>query len=355
MSGHAASPDQYDAVRTAAGLIDRSDRGKIALAGRDRASYLQGLLTNDIAALAPGAGCYAAYLTPQGRMIADMRAIELGDRIVLDVDPRLKEMLLNRLDQFIFAEQVKLQDLSALWAEPSVHGPRSAAVVAAAIGALGMRPAEGVAGTMREAADLSTLAEYHHATFKSGERFAIVVATRETGEMGFDLYVAREELASVTDQLRAHGAVDIGRETFDVLRIEAGRPLFGVDMDEETLPLEAGIEDRAISLTKGCYVGQEVIIRVLHRGHGRVARRLVGLSLGTGSDGERDLPPPDAALMSGDRAAGRVTSAAFSPRMRRAIALGYVYRDFTAPGTELTIVHGDRRVPATVVPLPFSI
>jgi folate-binding protein YgfZ len=353
MSKDIVTPDEYHAVRTGAGLVDRSGRGKIGLTGRDRASYLQGLLTNDIVALTAGAGCYAAYLTPQGRMIADMRVIETGERIVLDVNLHQKEMLLNRLDQFIFSEQVKLEDLTSLWSEPSVHGPRAAAVVSAALATLEMRLDGGASKAVLSADVLSKLAEYNHVTVRSGESFAIVVATRETGELGFDLYVRREDDRRIREELRKDGASDVGAETFDVLRIEAGRPRFDVDMDEETLPLEAGIEDRAISLTKGCYVGQEVIIRVLHRGGGRVARKLVGLKLtGEGSAGV-ELPESDAGVFSGDRAIGRVTSAAFSPRMGQAVALGYVHRDFTAPGTAVTIAHGASRLPAEVASLPF--
>jgi folate-binding protein YgfZ len=138
--------------------------------------------------------------------------------------------------------------------------------------------------------------------------------------------------------------VDIDAATADVLRIEAGVPRFHRDMDEETIPLEAGIESRAISLTKGCYVGQEVIIRVLHRGHGRVARKLVGLTLQDG-----DPPASGAIVQSEGRDIGRVTSSAESPALDRPIALAYVQRDFVTPGTRLT-VNGS---PAEVTSLPF--
>ena len=134
----------------------------------------------------------------------------------------------------------------------------------------------------------------------------------------------------------------------EIVRIESGRPRFGVDMDDETIPLEAGIDGRAISRTKGCYVGQEVIIRVLDRGHGRVVRRLVGLRIDGAS-----APAHDDGLFAGDREIGRVTSAAVSPRAGAPIALGYVHRDFVAPGTRLDVVHGGARLGAQVVDLPF--
>ena len=140
------------------------------------------------------------------------------------------------------------------------------------------------------------------------------------------------------------GAVEIDPQTAEALRIEAGVPLFHRDMDEETIPLEAGIEGRAISFTKGCYVGQEVVIRVLHRGHGRVARKLVGIAI-TGPQ----APPAGARIRSGDREIGEVTSSAVSPALQHPIALGYVHRDFVEPGTTITVDGMD----GTVSALPF--
>jgi folate-binding protein YgfZ len=150
------------------------------------------------------------------------------------------------------------------------------------------------------------------------------------------------------DWLKSSGAEDGSLETLDVVRVEAGRPAFLVDMDEHTIPLEAGLEDRAISFTKGCYVGQEVIVRVMHRGQGRVAKKLVGLQLAAG-----DLPLADATIAAGDRDIGRVTSAVWSPTLERAVALGYVHRDFTDPGTTVIVKSASSPIEATVVTLPF--
>jgi folate-binding protein YgfZ len=150
---------------------------------------------------------------------------------------------------------------------------------------------------------------------------------------------------SFADRIRAAGARDVSRDTADVVRIEAGVPMFLRDMAEETIPLEAGIEDRAISLTKGCYVGQEIIIRVLHRGHGRVARKLVGLTLDPGAP----VPAAGAPIASGSRDIGAVTSAVDSPELGRPLALGYVHRDFVQPGTAVEI----GGIPASVAALPF--
>jgi folate-binding protein YgfZ len=171
----------------------------------------------------------------------------------------------------------------------------------------------------------------------------IITRTTDAGEPGFDLFVERSGPITLDADLERTGIPALDQETAAAIRIEAGIPKFHRDMDEDTIPLEAGIESRAISFTKGCYVGQEVIIRVMHRGHGRVARRLVGLSL------TDDVPPPAVPVRSGEREVGHVTSAAFSPGLERPIALAYVHRDFVAPGTELNVEGGAALVSA----LPF--
>jgi folate-binding protein YgfZ len=325
------SQSGYKAARRAVAVVDRSDRGRIVVSGPDRATYLQGLLTNDIAALRSGEGCYAAYLTPQGRMITDLLVYELGDAILLTVPGDLTDAVLARLDQFIFAEDVKLGNVSGTYAQHAVVGPGAAAALSAL-----------VTGASTEV--LSALPEHGNlrATF-AGEP-AIVARVTDTGEPGFDVFVERASVGNLTRQLEEAGAVALDSSTADALRIESGVPAFHRDMDEETIPLEAGIEGRAISLTKGCYVGQEVIIRVLHRGHGRVARRLVGLLL----DGES---PPGAGepVVSDGKEIGKVTSATLSPALDRPIALAYVHRDFVEPGTMVLV--GDRR--AVVSTLPF--
>jgi folate-binding protein YgfZ len=161
--------------------------------------------------------------------------------------------------------------------------------------------------------------------------------------MGFDVYAPNQDEARIFAALSAAGAVRITEETAEALRIEAGRPKFAVDMDTDTIPLEAGIEDRAISMTKGCYVGQEVIVRVLHRGHGRVARKLAWLEI----EG-RGIPSSGDLILAEEREVGRITSVAFSPRANALLALGYVQRDFVASGTAVTVKSGGRMLHAKV-------
>ena len=282
------SLDGYTAALANGGVVRRADRGVLAVAGADRAAWLQGLLTNDIGSLKEGESRYAAYLTPQGRMISDMNVIERGGRILLDVPAPLAASLRDRLDGLIFSEDVRVTDESAtLWVWTVIGKDRLDDVIGETL------PAELTALTPVE----------------------------------FD--------------------------TFEVMRIERGEPRFLADMDEETIPLEAGIEDRAISFTKGCYVGQEVIVRVTTRGGGRVAKKLVRWV----ADASAEIVPlRDAKIFSSAPSAsltasleiGRVTSAAFSPTISRVIGLGYVHRDFIAAGTEITVVWNGARVKAVV-------
>jgi folate-binding protein YgfZ len=299
----------------------------LRLTGADRRAYLQGLLTNDIEALAPGTGGYAALLNARGRMISDMRVLELGDAILLDVPAALAEAVRAHLDRFVFSEDVQVSDVTGQRAEVGLYGP-AAATVASTV--------------LHPAIDLSSLPLYGSVVVHHGDRDVLVVRSDEPGVMGFDFIVDAAAVSSLADALRSAGAVDVGRDAAEAVRVEAGRPRFGDDMDEETIPLEAGIEDRAISRTKGCYVGQEVIVRVLDRGQGRVARHLVGVELT--SPVERG-----AAIAAGGRDIGKITSIARSPGLDRWIALGYVHRDYASDGTAVTVAG----TPASVRRLPF--
>jgi folate-binding protein YgfZ len=274
------SLDGYKTALANGGVVRRADRGVLAVAGADRAAWLQGLLTNDVASLKEGETRYAAYLTPQGRMISDMNVTERGGRMLLDVPAHLAASLRDRLDGLIFSEDVQVTDESAhLWVW-TVIGKDS--------------------------------------------------LTEIIGETLPPEYTA---------------LTPVEFDTFEVIRIERGVPRFSADMDEDTIPLEAGIENRAISFTKGCYVGQEVIVRVTTRGGGRVAKKLVSWV----ADASAEIVPlRDSTIVSFDKEVGRVTGAAFSPGMERVVGMGYVHRDFVAAGTELTVVWNDARTKVVV-------
>lgn len=328
-----AADAEYHQIKTHVAIAPIAPRGQIAVSGGDRAGFLQGLLTNDIAALVPGTGCYAAWLTPQGRMLTDLHVLAAEDTIVLDVPASLVEPTLERLDRFLFSEDVQLADLTRDLRGVWLHGPQSAVILESVLATTG----------------LAALGEYEHRRLSFGPAPALAARITQLDVPGYCVYVETSGADAFIRALGEHGVSTAGAPAVDAARIESGYPVFGIDMTDDTIPLEAGIEERAISFTKGCYVGQEVIIRVLHRGHGRVARRLVGLDVRGG------VPAPGAKLFQDAREIGFVTSAADSPT-RGPIALGYVHRDFVAAGTAVEVDHGDNRLSALVTsrPLPAT-
>jgi len=336
----------YTAARSTSVLIDLSGRGRIAVTGADRAPYLQGLQTNDVEALAAGEGCYGLFLTPHGRVECDASIFCLDNELLLDVHSTVTVALAERLSEFVFTEDVTVEDRTSTWVAFGVHGPQAADVVRAVVQP-GARSEAGLATP----AELAALPECHHRSGEIDGSAVVVSRSQEIGEVGFVLYLDSAAGPALRRALIAKGSVELDTATFDLLRIEAGRPVFPADLDPETIPLEAGVEGRAISMTKGCYVGQEVIVRILHRGKGRVARRLVGLRFGPGIQ----PPRPGTSLTIGDEVAsvGAVTSAGLSPAIGGAIALGYVKRELAEVGTMLSALDGDQRHSATVAETPF--
>ncbi|HXE79810.1 MAG TPA: glycine cleavage T C-terminal barrel domain-containing protein [Vicinamibacterales bacterium] len=322
----------YDAARTGAAVYERGPRGILAIAGRDAVSFLHGILTNDILHLAVGDACYGAYLTPQGRMLADMDVLRRAGDLWLDVEPGVREDLARRFDQSLFTEDVRILDRSDELRTIGVYGPGAGPALASALAEAG---APG---------DLPSPNRHTSSAVEGGD--LVVLATDRGGIPGFHVFGPPQMVETIAASAIARGAVPLGVLAAESLRIEAGLPRFGTDMTDDTIPLEAGIEKRAISMTKGCYVGQEVIVRILHRGHGRVARRLVGLHI----DGTA-VPDPGARLVHDERDVGFVTSAVVSPRLGP-IGLAYVHRDFIQPGTQLRLEGDGRSV--TVSPLPFG-
>lgn len=318
------SSDAYHAARSGAAVLDRSDRGRFLVRGGDRRSFLQGLLTNDIAALGAGQGCYAAYLTAQGRMIADLFVYELSDALLVTTVGAVKDLVLGRFDEFVFTEDVQLTDLTATHAQIAIVGPAAAGVLA---------PLAEV-----EPAMLDGLPHHACRRLTFSDQPVIVTRTSDVGVSGFDVYLDIGLAPALVERVTGAGAAVLTAAEAEVLRVEAGIPLFGRDMDDETIPLEAGIEDRAISFSKGCYVGQEVIVRVLHRGHGRVARKLVGIRLNA-----QEVPATGASVEVDGGHAGRVTSSIWSPTLQAPLVLAYVPREKAMSGTPVSIA-GERGV-----------
>lgn len=299
--------------------------GRIRFEGPDAASFLHALVTNDVAGLAPGQGAYAAWLTPQGRMITDLRLLREDGRVLAEVPEGMSAALAARFDQLIFSEQVQVVDDTEGTRAIAVFGDGAVEVVAAVTGI--------------SAAVLAALPLLSHVS--TGD--VRVVRTDDVSGANCAIWLPVSRWDSIVAALVAAGAGEAPAELVDALRIEAGRPLFGVDMTTETIPLEANLLDRAISTTKGCYVGQEVIVRILHRGGGRVVKHLVQL---VADPGVTKVPAAGMPVLDQGREVGAVTSAAIGPSSGRVTALASVHRDSAEPGRQVTVGDG---LPMTVV------
>ena len=308
--------DQYRIIEAGAGWRRRAERGRLRFGGSDRTAFLHALLTNDVAALSPGRGGYGALLTPQGRMVADVHLFARPDQIITDVPAEAAQSLAAEFDRLIFAEDASVADVSASVVQLNVVGGAAAAILERALGL-----DANALGDLTIGSQLDLVAGF-------------AARTDEAALPGYDVLIPAEREAETIESLTRAGAVPLSDELFTALRVDAGRPLFGVDMDTDTIPLEAGLLDRAISTTKGCYVGQEVIIRVLHRGGGRVARRLVKIRF-DGEESGRLLP--GARLRIGDRESGHVTSLAPALDDSGAIALAYLRREFAEAGQKVLV------------------
>ncbi|HUF51376.1 MAG TPA: glycine cleavage T C-terminal barrel domain-containing protein [Longimicrobiales bacterium] len=315
---------EYDAARSAAAVTDRGERAFVRVYGRDPVRMVQGLISNDVEIAGADRAVYAAVLTPKGRMVADVRVVRRDDELLLETAAAALPPLLAHLRKFVPPLYARIEDVTAAWSELSVYGPRA------------LDTARGVLGsTVSDAEDAVTMMDD-----------VIAVGSAYAGESGVDMIVPAERAVHVWQQLIQAGARPVGHATLDVLRIEAGRPRWGAELDENTIPLEAGLRARAISETKGCYTGQEVIIRILHRGH--VNWQLRGVRLGDVSVPARDAPLIEEA---GERRVGRITSAAWSPRQQQTIALAYVRREVEPPANARL---GSAAGPVvTVCALPF--
>jgi folate-binding protein YgfZ len=332
---------EYEAVRRGdgAGLFDLSSRGRVEVAGGEAVQFLNGMVTNDVARLEDGAWMQAAFPNPQGRLVASARILRHDDVFLIDTEAATHAALLKTLERFVLAGDFRVRDLTA--EEPlvstallSLQGARSREIIGAALGEKAARVERGRSAI---------------ASAGWGYQPLIIIRATHTAEDGFDIFVSASAAPSVWQSLVDAGARPAGSDALEVLRVEAGVPRYGVDSGEANVVTEVLDEAEAVSYTKGCYVGQEIIARIHWRGH--VAKRLAGLVF------DRDAEPPaDARIKScaEDREVGRITSTVFSPRLRRQVALGLVKYDHLAPGTEVKIFDGGAEVCAAhVAQLPL--
>ncbi len=306
----------YATLREGCGLVDRSERGKLALAGTEAKSFLQGQVTNDIEQLTSGTGCYAAFLTPKGKMLGDLRILDTGDELALDTERCALQALFNLIRRYSIGYDVTLHKRTVERGLLSLIGPRAVAVAAVP--------------------DLPETEHAHCATTIAG-----IAARAIRTDAGVDLLCDAIDTDALREAVVRAGAVEVSEEAVECLRIESGRPRFGVELDDTVIPQEAGLNARAVSFTKGCYVGQETVARLFYRG--KPNRHLRGLLC------EAPVVPGDAVRI-GERTVATVASAAVSPRVGP-IALALVRRE-APPGSEVRV--GEGQVGAAVVELPFA-
>lgn len=320
-------------VRNNQGMIDLSHRGKLRLSGKEHIKFLQGMLSNDIERLIDGKGLYATILTVKGKIISDMRVFKNNDFVSLDLEPGLNFKIKDHLLKFRLSYKAEIEDITDGYSLFHLCGPRIDQFLNSVL-----------------SSDISGLNENDFSTKKLNETQLTVIKVNRTGEKGFDLMFKSQDAQNVwTDLLekgKEYNLKPFGLDAYEILRIEAGIPIYGKDFDETTIPIEAGLWT-ALSFEKGCYVGQEVIARIKWRG--RVNWHLMGFIV----EGDNTVSTNNK-ILNGNKEIGRVTSAAFSPTLSGNIALGYIRREFKEPGTEVQIqLNNNLFAKAKVVELPF--
>jgi tRNA-modifying protein YgfZ len=307
---------QYRALREQAGLLDRSSRGKVAVRGADAAEYLQGQLSNDVEALSADEGCYAVLLDRKGHIQSDMRVLRLsGGELWLDLEPDRLPTVLRHLRTYSIGREVEIEDVSERWGIASLIGPRAA-----------------------ELSGYRDLGPEHAQRFRRWDGVEVLgVAT----DLGLDLITRAEQREPLRRLLLAAGAVEVTEAAAEILRVESGRPRFGFEISEATMPAEVGIVERAVDFEKGCYIGQEPVARLHHRG--KPNRQLRGLRLSAPAE-QGDV------LSFEEREVGSIGTACVSPVLGP-IGIAVVRRE-AAPGDTLRI--GDGTATAELVELPFA-
>jgi len=311
--------EHYAAARNAAAVVEQDWIGILRLTGSDRIAWLHGMVTNDVEKLRPGEGCYAAHLTPQGRLVAQMAVLIDQDAVWLSLERAAIEKLAAAFDRLIIMEDAIVENVADQYAVIGVLGP------------LGAKTLEDLLGE-----PLNLDSPYQHRCLKELR----IVRT----ELGYDVWAPRSQAGEKLQAIEDCGAVPIDHAVWDMIRTEAGLPVYGVDIDETTTMPELG--ERGINYDKGCYIGQEVVAKVKYIGH--VNRKFMGFIC----DGD-DLPAPQSKVRSGEKEVGYITTRVFSPRLGKPIALGFVSRAAAAPGSRVKIV-GKNEITATVARLPFE-
>jgi len=296
----------YQALRSGSAWIDLSARGKIRVTGEDRARLLHAMTTNHIQEMKPGDGVYAFFLSAQGRILADAYIYHLGDSFLLDTEPETAAKVLQHLDKYIIADDVTLEDETTNWAAIGIEGPTSAETLLA----LGLP---------------TPLEDFHVATLDNG----FTARAAATGPLGFRVFVPVADLGALIEKLAAAGVAEADAEAARSVRIENGRPRYGEDITERYLTQETQ-QMQAVSFSKGCYLGQEIVERV--RSRAQVHRHLMPVRIRS-----TQPPAPGVKLKSDGKDAAEITSAAYSPALDEVVALAYVRTGYQDSKTELTV------------------
>lgn len=325
---------EVESVRNNAGIIDLSHRGKLKLSGKEHLNLLQGMLSNDVIKLKTSKGIYATSLTPKGKLMADMKVHKLSGEVILDIEPHITEEFYKYLLKYRLSYRADIENVTQELNLFHVCGPDADSVIKQSFG-----PA-------------SKPVNEFDSVVPKGDESALMIKINRTGEAGYDIYVDKSKGAGVwSDMINGPltgGLTPFGLEAMEILRIEAGIPVLGKDMDENTIPIEAGLW-KALDFEKGCYIGQEVIARIKWRG--RVNRHLSGFKV----DGLTEVPEPGSEVFMDDKKVGRLTSCVYSPTLNEVIAIGYIRREFNEGSLKVNIVNlsDGAHIKAVTCSLPF--
>ena len=322
--------EEYEAARCHAAVFDTSYRTRVEITGGDRVEFLHNFVTNDVLHLADGGGCEAFLTTAQAHIIAWILIYRCGDRLWLEADASLGTKIRDHLEHYVITEDVTICDRSDETAEAWVTGPEAGRLLSEVLG-----------GGFVDASDARPLA-----AIQAGS-LMILTDARRFHQPGFALVGSPDEVASTWQKLVSAGVVPAGQLCYETLRVESGTPSYGIDITENNLPQEIGRDEQTLCFTKGCFLGQEPIVRIRDIGH--VNRRLGGLLLEGG-----EPVATGSKVIRGDDEIGRVTSSVYSPAKGRAIALAFLRRGHQEPGTAVEVEEGAGRRSAQVSSLPFA-
>ncbi len=324
--------EEYNAVRNHVGIIDLSDRGRFKIKGNDQLKFLQSMITNNVLALKPQEGMYATILNAKGKILSDMHIYRLDDHLIIDLETGYDTVVQDILLKHKFMADISIENMTQNYNLYSLHGISSKELLQKTFNI-----------------QLPLFKEYSCTPIKYNDVEILIISRNRTGEKGYDLITSSSYGKDIWNLLLQNGKeYSIGlfsKDTLDILRLEAGIPVYGIDMDDSVIFNEAQL-DHGVSYQKGCYVGQETVARIKWRGNPNWL--LSSMTIDT-----ENPPQKDCKILLDNSEVGYITSSAYSPELKKTIALGYLKKDFSEPETELTINLSDQNYQVNVVGKPF--